>query len=441
MYVGLARGRGVPMLNAMRSWDPLYGRIEFTEYEYGLLKLAEVQRLRYVRMCNINSLLVTGASEISRFEHTIGVLHLTKLWCSAHRVADSVARDIVAAAVLHDMQTGPFGHSMQYVLEDNELDESFVHEDLSHGWKSTYHQEVMAGARFAGRQFGAPAYLGNSWENVAKIIKGEGKYGPLIAGTMDLDNIDNIVRLAFHVGITEKQDAAIAEMLARQIAPLDGGIYLPESAIPTVQRWQSIRRRLYELLLLDWAEFAAKAMLTRAIERAAAHEIIGAESWIRTDSEFLERLELDAVGPAQEVGDLIRRLRCADLYTPIYLGTSPTISTYGALNEIQSKQALEASLLRLSGIKGIRVLTHYILDKGKTERAVNITTEGGARVTIGRNSQQLLCGLFISGSPSGSERLSLARAYSELLSEFGVIDLQPLTDPMGEIPPSQQQLL
>ena len=52
------------MLNARRSWDPLYGRIEFTDFEYGLLRLSEVQRLRYVRMCNINSLLVSGASEI-----------------------------------------------------------------------------------------------------------------------------------------------------------------------------------------------------------------------------------------------------------------------------------------------------------------------------------------------------------------------------------------
>lgn len=429
------------MLTAMRSWDPLYGRIEFTEFEYGLLKLSEVQRLRYVRMCNINSLLVTGASEISRFEHTIGVLHLTKQWCKAHKIADSIARNIIAAAVLHDMQTGPFGHSMQYVLEDNEIDGDFVHEDLSHGWKSTYHQEVMAGASFAGRPFGAPAYLGKNWENVAGIIRGEGTYGPLIAGTMDLDNIDNVVRLAFHVGVAERADAAIAEELARQIAPIKGGIYLPKSAIPTIERWQFIRRRLYELLLLDWAEFSAKAMLTRAIERAAAHEIIGADSWIRTDSEFLDHLERSAIGNGQEVRDLVRRLKCGDLYTPVYLGRSSTIGAYGALNEIDSKKGLEASLIRLSGARGTRVITHYILDKGKTDRAITITTEDDSRLTIGASSQQLLCGLFISTPSTEAERTSLAKAYSDLLSEYGVFDLRPLADPMGEKPPPQQRLI
>lgn len=430
------------MLSPRRSWDPLYGRVEFTEFEFGLLRLSEVQRLRYVRMCNINSLLVAGASEISRFEHTIGVLHLTKRWCDAHGIARSIARDIIAAAVLHDMQTGPFGHSMQYVLEDNELDTSFVHEDLSHGWRSTYHQEILAGASFAGKSFSAREYLGRSWESVAKIIRGEGVYGPLIAGTMDLDNIDNVVRLAFHVGITDKDDHTVALRLAEQMSLKNGNIVLPDSAVPVVERWQSIRRRLYELLLLDWAEFSAKAMLTRAIERAAAYQLVGADSWVRTDAEFLEHLERSAIGEAQEVRDLVRRLRCADLYEPILLGTSPSLEAYPALNSIESKQELESALVRNSGVRGVKVLTHFILDKGKTEREVSfLSEESGAERTIGRSSRQLLCGLFASTPPTEAERTALSQAYSELLRERGVVDLRTFEDPMGTEIPRQQRLI
>lgn len=430
------------MLSPRRAWDPLYGRIDFTDFEYGLLRLSEVQRLRYVRMCNINSLLVAGASEISRFEHTIGVLHLTKRWCEVHSIASSVARDIIAAAVLHDMQTGPFGHSMQYVLEDNELDTSFVHEDLSHGWRSTYHQEIMAGASFAGKSFSAPEYLGANWENVSGIIRGEGAYGPLISGSMDLDNIDNVVRLAFHVGVTNKDDHLVATQLAEQMSLENGKIVLPKSAIPVVERWQSIRRRLYELLLLDWAEFSAKAMLTRAIERAAAYDLIGGDSWVRTDAEFLEHLERSAIGNAQEVRDLVRRLRCADLYEPILLATSPSIEAYSFLNSIQSKQELEGELVRSTGVKGVRVLTHFILDKGKTEREVKfMSEEGGAEISIGRNSRQLLCGLFVSTPPTETERINLSNSYSDLLCERGVIGLRALEDPMGIQIPLQQRLI
>lgn len=430
------------MLSARRSWDPLYGRVDLTDFEYGLLKLSEVQRLRYVRMCNINSLLVTGASEISRFEHTIGVLHLTKHWCDINGIPASVARDIVAAAVLHDMQTGPFGHSMQYVLEDNEIDSSFVHEDLSHGWRSTYHQLILAGASFAGKPFSASSYLGSNWESVAQIIRGEGRYGPLIAGTMDLDNIDNVVRLAFHVGITEDDDRSIPLVLARQLTVEDGELVLPTAATATVERWQAIRRRLYELLLLDWAEFSAKAMLTRAIERAAQHQIIGADSWVRTDAEFLEYLEKNAIGDAQDVRDLVRRLRCADLYEPVLLAASPAVEAYAKLNSIQAKQELESILLNRAGIRGVRVLTHFILDKAKTDRAVSFRSrENGVRKAIGRNSRQLLCGMFVSSSPSEAERRALSIAYAALLRERGVADLRPLDDPMGIPSPRQQELI
>lgn len=429
------------MLKATRSWDPLYGRIDFTDFEFGLIHLSEVQRLRYVRMCNINSLLVTGASEISRFEHTIGVMHLTKTWCKAHKMPESTSREIIAAAVLHDMQTGPFGHSMQYVLEDNELDTAFIHDDLSHGWRSTYHQDMLARASFAGKPFSAQSFLGKSWEAVAKIIRGEGPYGPLIAGTMDLDNIDNVVRLAFHVGVADKSDAGIAEQLARDLIPLNGGISLPSSAIPTVKRWQKVRHDLYRLLLLDWAEFSAKAMLTRAIELATTHEIVGADSWIRTDAEFLEDLERKAIGEAQNVRDLVRRLRYGDLYIPLFLGGTPSIDMYSMLSEIEFKHGFEASLARLSGVKGVLILTHFILDKGKTDRAITLTSESGAQHVIGEDSRQLLCGLFASSQVSESEKASLVKAFKDFLHELGVVEPTSLEDPMGSGTPAQTILI
>ena len=427
-------------MNKYRAWDPLYGRIELGEFEFGLLSLSEVQRLRYVRMCNINSMLVSGASEISRFEHTLGVLYLARRWCQRNQVPLSVTKEIVAAAILHDMQTGPFGHSMQYVLEDNQLDGSFIHEDLSHGWRSTYHQVVLAGAAFAGKPFSAPAYLGRSWDNVARIIRGEGEYGPLIAGTMDLDNIDNVVRLAYHVGVADRRDRDICLTIADGIKIREGKLFLAKEHVPAIEKWQVIRHKLYELLLLDWAEFAAKAMLTRAIERASAHQLIGSDSWVRTDAELLDHLERAGIGEAQEVRGLVRRLRRGELYEPVLLASSPSIQAYAKLNGIDSKNHLEDALLLATGIRGFKVISHYILDKGKTDRSIAITTEEGETV-IGNNSSRLLCGLFVSGLPSATEKASLAGAFTDLLRAAGVAGLVPLNDPMGESPPQQHELL
>lgn len=60
--------------SAIRVFDPLYGRLQLTPLESRVFAVPELQRLRYIRMCNINSMLITGASEISRFEHALGTL-------------------------------------------------------------------------------------------------------------------------------------------------------------------------------------------------------------------------------------------------------------------------------------------------------------------------------------------------------------------------------
>ena len=154
------------MLSQKRIFDPLYGTIHLSEFEYELIQLPEVQRLREVRMCNINSLLITGASQISRFEHSIGVMYLAKVWLENNKKIlpyPLKAEDILAAAILHDMQTGPFGHSLQYVLEDNEVEGNFEHQNVHNSKKSKYYQDFDANYKYAGFQFKANIFLEKSF--------------------------------------------------------------------------------------------------------------------------------------------------------------------------------------------------------------------------------------------------------------------------------------
>lgn len=420
-----------------RVWDPLYGRIDLSEFEFSLIHLPEVQRLRYIRMCNINSLLVTGASEISRFEHTLGVLRLTQEWISVHPMHSATANDLKAAAILHDMQTGPFGHSLQYVFEDNKVEGDFTHDDISHGSRATYHQELEAKTCFLGMPFGAQALLGKSWQSVSNLIRGKGALGKLISGTIDLDNIDNVVRLAYHVGVANSTDAQLALDLARDIIIDKKGLTVPFRSIEKIQRWQEIRKALYKLLLLDWAEFSAKAMLTRAMEKAIERNLIGSDCWLYTDTELLNHLEVSTVGNAQETGELIKRLKRGDLYDPIALLGSPSVEKYDYLSSVKTKLELEASLISFAkkSLKlTIKPLIHFILDKGKTERAVDVTVQENSEViTIGRSSNALLIGFFISKSGlSASDASALTNNLTELLQSFGVNSITSLEDPMGE---------
>lgn len=433
-----------------RLWDPLYGRVELSGFAARLLALPEVQRLRYIRMCNINSLLVTGASEISRFEHTVGVLRLTQEWLDAHSLDSQGGRNLLAAAILHDVQTGPFGHSFQYVLEDSKsTGGEFLHQDLDDGRQKNFYMRVDTAAQFGGKPFGAPQLLGPNWTDVAALIDGHGTYGPLISGTMDLDNLDNVIRMAYHVGVADREDARAILRIVRCIKPgtQKGKLRISPDVTKDILRWQRIRERLYELLLLDWAEFSAKAMLTKAVEEALEKDLIGINSWSQTDDSFLSDLETRSIGECQHIAELLGRLRRGDLYWPIVLARTSVIGAYAEFSQPDRKgclvKTIETDILRPLGIH-TSVLFHVILDKGKTRRAITIEVEDANSIVLGDDSNVLLVGVFLSRSAVKSkEVISTARhRITDYLSEVGMGTLEELPDPMGDAEqPETSQLL
>ena len=65
----------------MTSWrqpflDPLYGRIRLDDDLIALVRTPVVQRLRHVRLSNIDSVDMPAIANLSRFEHVLGVAYL-----------------------------------------------------------------------------------------------------------------------------------------------------------------------------------------------------------------------------------------------------------------------------------------------------------------------------------------------------------------------------
>ncbi len=422
-------------LSRARVLDALYGRTDFNEFEFGLISLPEIQRLRYIRMCNINSMLITGASEISRFEHTLGVMRLAQEWLESNKIDAENARALMAAAALHDAQTGPFGHSLQYVLVDEKVPGSFLHDDLEHGLSAQHYQQIQSNVSFAGRHFEAPTFLGSAWPLTSALIKGKGAFGPIISGTMDLDNIDNVVRLAFHCGLVEECDRRLGIELARSMRICARRISFDASALSAVERWQLIRGRLYQVLLLDWAEFSAKAMLTLAIELAVGFDLIGTDSWIRTDDELLDFLS-SAKGESQAVAEVAGRLRRGELYSPVVLLESDFPKDWSVSASAREKRLFERELASyLSDAYGVRskILVHYIADKGKTSRAVPILVfDTGQEIVVGSDSDRLLIGVFSSHSIAPATQSQFARDVLERLGRRGFKIRGDIADPLGE---------
>lgn len=406
----------------------------------------EFQRLRYVRLCNINSLYLTGASEPKRFEHCIGVYHLANLWIAPRTITARAANIIRAAALLHDIQTGPFGHSFQYVLEDNAFEQTFEHSNLEGGVHSGYYQLAAAGAHFAGRPFSLEHSLGDIAREVFEAVRGEGPFGPLISGTLDLDNLDNVIRLAFHMGLCGDDDRRIPVILAPLLEPTGGGLAVGSGGRKLIQRWFEIRRELYDFLLLDRGEFSAKAMLTLAVEMASQGNLIGPDSWRFTDEEFLEYLHSESVGEKQFIAQVIKRLKVGDLFDCIGVWSSDNTSFYdanaGAERKRYVERRIEDMILTKYGVR-MRICVHYILDRRKTRRSIRFFDFGtSSEVVVGSNSNALLVGVFLINSRSTGlgrqDRIRYATAAAQVLSSEGLTDLRSSKEPLAENESSQE---
>lgn len=352
-----------------------------------------------------------------------------------------------AAALLHDIQTGPFGHSFQYVMEDNPFEQRFEHSNLRAAVDSRFLQLTEAGAQFSGQPFAVHQLLGDLANEVFEAIDGRGEFGPIISGTLDLDNLDNVVRLAFHMGLCDEEDRRLPKCLTPLLSPHEGGLSATSDAKPMIHRWFEIRKHLYEYLLLDRGEFAAKAMLTLAVELAAEAHLLGPDDWRLTDDELLEVLCDRSVGEHQVIGQIVKRMRVGNLFECVGVWQTNSIESYASVSKSQEKRALEKLIeekLASSGSSKISLCMHYILDKKKTCRSMKFyNSETGTNEVVGHDSSTLLVGAFVKNARvaglSGGERKRMREIIRAALSESGFSDLvlapEPLQDQVSEAEP------
>src|SRR5438552_1871487 len=93
--------------------DALYGLQTLDHFLADLIEQPEMQRLRDVRLSNINSGTLPGAANISRFEHSIGTALLAGRTAKGLGLDSADSHKLVLAALLHDVAITPYGHLME----------------------------------------------------------------------------------------------------------------------------------------------------------------------------------------------------------------------------------------------------------------------------------------------------------------------------------------
>jgi len=162
--------------------DPIHDHIELDELALSLVDTPVVQRLRRIRQLGFSNLVYPGANH-TRFEHSLGVYHLTRMLID--QVEERRQKELLAAALLHDVGHGPFSHATEHVIQRYTKKK---HDDVETILRKGSVSDILRDNSI-------------SVSAVASHIRGETSIGQIINSEIDVDKMDYLVRDAHYTGV------------------------------------------------------------------------------------------------------------------------------------------------------------------------------------------------------------------------------------------------
>lgn len=280
----------------MEFHDILHGHIQVDDREMArflgdLLESPEVHRLRNMRQMNFDVPLIQELGRSRRLPHSIGVAHLAYRLTVGKMLHHGTIKSLVAAALLHDAAIPPFGHLVESELKAK--DPTFSHEhrlkNLMFGLdgKSNKYGDVVHG-KSAGlvdimRRHGVDPL------DVLRAVCPEPGVGNFISAGVDIDNIDNVHRMACMLGwkgAAQNVDNIMNVSRVRDDLQLEFGRGWQDY----LGRWADFRNRIYTMIIAH-PQCIPHNALQADLSRAAVEEgIITSEDWRMTEPEFEEAL-------------------------------------------------------------------------------------------------------------------------------------------------------
>lgn len=373
-------------------YDVLYGPIYLPDYAWHVIFTPEVQRLRELRLCNINSLCLTGGANVNRFEHTLGTCHLAlvNLENGHYNLSIREKQLFIIASIFHDVYNSAFGHSLEYV-EGVKPENMFYYAATGKKYESYTYKAASFEPIYFGRleelysSLKVLKFTDSDIKTIGDYINGKGKLGKILSGSIDLDNIDNVCRLAYHIGLFKDKELPIK--LAKSIWIENDKLRIEDKNLSLINDWIKVREQLYKLLLLNPEEFSAKYMLTEAFElfQKQENKNIGF-AWYDVDYQLLEKLSRTS----SEVSNIVSSLMCGQLYGCFAIYTTTKLDRYKEFLNLETREHIENQIsllikpevieeIELSeliqqiirGIKGIS----YNSDEKKTKNKLRIKRE------------------------------------------------------------------
>jgi HD superfamily phosphohydrolase len=271
--------------------DSVHDHIQVEGVASALLDTPPVQRLRRISQLGTVKLVYPSANH-TRFEHSLGVYYLADRALDHLGIEGQQAERVRAAALLHDIGHCPYSHNVENIL---------------HRHTGRYHDDVYELIE-SGPVARVLAEHGLNPDRIADVIAGEGQLGQLVAGELDVDRMDYLVRDAHHTGVP--YGTIDHERLTRELRFVDGELVLDEGNVQTAESLLLARALMNPTVYQHHVARIAKAMLRRGVERAIDAEVTDAETLQRTDDYGLHT----TLRECEATTEIARRLDERDLF-------------------------------------------------------------------------------------------------------------------------------
>jgi len=261
-----------------RAWgmikDPIHGYVHISNVEKEIIDTLPLQRLRRIRQLVFADLVYPGANH-TRFEHSVGVMHLAGILGRSLPVEmgeDNIQR-VRLAGLFHDLGHGPFSHTFEQILL-KKLNKT--HEDLT-PWiiNGTELKDILTDHGFKVADL-AELAIGRSKKDRAFMNQ-------MITSAVDVDKMDFLVRDTHHTG-AEYGKVDIYRLIYTMDV-LDDTLVVDSSALPTLEAFLIARMESFKAIYYHKTARAAQILLVKALE--AADEELGICGF-KTPEEYME---------------------------------------------------------------------------------------------------------------------------------------------------------
>jgi len=262
--------------------DPLYGFIGLTETEVALLDTPPVQRLRRIKQLASAHLVYPSAMH-TRFEHSLGVMHIAGRMAEQLQLNESDIKTIRYAGLLHDLGHGPFSHVFESALHDI-------------CGKSINHEEITR--LIIQNESCISDVLGSSTQDVINLLSenGEQIQNQVISGNLDADKIDYLRRDSYHTGVVYGNFdlERILHTIHKKTDGTRSYLTIYKKGVDALENFRLARFLMHAQVYHHHTRAVADKMFQRAVEIAIRDNVISKEFLDPKKQDFLKNyLSLD----------------------------------------------------------------------------------------------------------------------------------------------------